>query len=292
MKRSRFFLIALSILWIASLQLLAQEEKSAIKVSIVYTQVNDQPPILKLTTKVKAGKKFTPLGGAEGSVWYNEETKEGLIGQFKTDKQGLALISLPPQLATRLDSLSPLKFIAAVSATAKWDEEKTEIEVTRAKIELALTEVDSVRKMEAKVLALKDGKWIEVPDTEIKFFVKRLFSDFPVGETATTDNVGAASTEYKIVIPGDLEGNIIVGAKIDDNETYGTISGMKTIKWGTPTEADNSFYDRTLWAARDKTPYWLLIFPNVIIATVWGFIFYLVYLIIRIRKVGIHDSNV
>jgi len=292
MKRSGFFIFALSILWIASLQLLAQEEKSAVKVSLTYTQVNDQPPVLKLTTKVKAGKKFTPLAGAEGSVWYKEETKEGLIGQFKTDKQGLAFVTLPSALATRIDSLSPLKFIAAVSATAKWDEEKTETEVTRAKIELTLTEVDSVRKIEAKVLAIKDGKWVEVPATELKFFVKRLFSDFPVGETATTDDAGAASTEYNITIPGDIGGNIIVGAKIDDNETYGTISGVKTMKWGTPTEADNSFYDRTLWAARDKTPYWLLIFPNVIIATVWGFIIYLVYLIIRIRNVGINDSNV
>ena len=291
MKCSGFFLITLSVLWIASLPLPAQE-KSAIKVSLAYTQVNNEAPVLKLTTKVKAGKKFTPLAGAEGSVWYKDETKEGLIGQFKTDHQGIALINLPLTLASRLDSLSPMKFIAAVSASAKWDEEKTEIEIIRAKIELALIEVDSVRKIEAKVLAIKDGQWTEVPATEIKFFVKRLFSDFPVGENATTDDAGVAAAEFKVIIPGDAEGNIIVGAKIDDHETYGTITGAKPMKWGTPREADNSFNDRTLWAARDKTPYWLLIFPNVIIATVWGFIFYLVYLIIRIRRVGINDSNI
>ena len=66
---------------------------------------------------------------------------------------------------------------------------------------------------------------------------------------------------------------------------------MKTVKWGLPTEVDNSFYKRTLWAARDKTPYWLLITPNVIIITVWGFIIYLLYLVQLIRKLGKDEIN-
>src|SRR5438067_1979691 len=114
MNRSVLFVITIGILWIASLKLLAQEEKSAIKISLAYTQVNDQPPVLKLTAKIKAGKKFIPLEGAEGNIWFNEETSEGLIGQFKTNRQGTALVNLPAQFATQLDSLSPLKFIASV----------------------------------------------------------------------------------------------------------------------------------------------------------------------------------
>ena len=61
------------------------------------------------------------------------------------------------------------------------------------------------------------------------------------------------------------------------NEAYGSLVSTKTAKWGQPRVPDNSFAKRTLWATRDKTPLWLLIFPNLIIVTVWGIIFYLVY---------------
>ena len=144
----------------------------------------------------------------------------------------------------------------------------------------------------AKVLAFQDTGWVAQPETEIKLVVRRLMSDLSATEeeTFTTDKNGEASAEFSLSIPGDAQGNIDIGAKIDDHEMYGSLVSTKAAKWGVPLNPDNSFAKtfarRTLWATRDKTPIWLLVFPNLIIVSVWGIIFFLIYQITRIIKLG------
>ena len=141
-------------------------------------------------------------------------------------------------------------------------------------------------------MAFQDTGWVAQPETEIKLVVRRLMSDLSATEeeTFTTDENGEVSAEFSLIIPGDAQGNIIIGAKIDDHEMYGSLVSTKTAKWGVQPILTivprNSFAKRTLWATRDKTPLWLLIFPNLIIVTVWGIIFYLIYQITRIIKLG------
>ena len=295
MKCIYFFSILITISFFSGFQnsWAQTEKKGAMKLDLAYTQVNDGPPLLKISAKTKKGKKFEPLEGIEVALSLMEANPNNLLGKATTNIKGTASFQVPLEIAAKLDSLSPFKLIASVPSSDRFDETTTEIEITKARIELLLQEVDSTRSVAAKVLELKDGKWTDAPGTEVKIFVKRLFSDLPVGEDAyTTDKSGGVSVEFNIGIPGDAGGNIIVGAKIDDSETYGTISSMKEINWGTPAKADLSFSKRTLWAARDKTPLWLLIGPNLIIVTVWGIIFYLFYLIVRIRKIGMSKGNV
>ncbi len=296
MKRVDFFSILITIAFFSGFQnSLAQteKEKSAMKLDLAYRQVNDGAPILNVTAKTKKGRKFEPVEGVEVTLSLMEAAPDNLLGKATTNVKGTASIQVPSEIAAKLDSLSPFKLIASVQSSDRFDETTTEIEITKARIELSLQAVDSTRNVAVKVLELKDGEWIEAPGTEVKIFVKRLFSDLPVGEDAyTTDKSGGVSVEFNIGIPGDAGGNILVGAKIDDSETYGTISSMKKINWGTAAKEDHSFSKRTLWAARDKTPLWLLIGPNLIIVTVWGIIFYLFYLIVRIRKIGMSKGNV
>ena len=98
------------------------------------------------------------------------------------------------------------------------------------------------------------------------------------------------SAEFGFDLPGDAQGDITIGAKIDEHEVYGSLMSTKAAKWGVPLDSDTSFAKsfakRTLWSTRDKTPIWLLVFPNLIIVSVWGIIFYLIYQIFRIIKLG------
>jgi hypothetical protein len=105
-------------------------------------------------------------------------------------------------------------------------------------------------------------------------------------DSYSTDKNGEVSAGFTLSLPGDAQGNIMIGAKIDDHEVYGNLVSSKIAKWGLPRVPDNSFAKRTLWSTRDKTPLWLLIFPNLIIISVWGIIFYLFYQIARIIKIG------
>jgi hypothetical protein len=271
------------------LQAQDKPEKTSLKLDVSYYQANNDLPVLKVSTKTKVNKKFRPVDGVTVNLFMGEENAKGFLGRVVTKKDGTSSMILPERVKSVWDTSSVYKFIATVTGNDRFEDNSAEIEITKSKIEVKLDERDSVRTITAHLLAKKDTAWVEVPETELKFVVKRYFNDLQIGENATTDASGNATAEFKINVPGDGEGNILVGAKVEESETYGTILATQSIKWGTPLVKDNSFEERTLWATRDKTPLWLLIFPNVIIATVWGIIFYLVYLVFQIRKAGINQ---
>ncbi|MBK5277453.1 MAG: hypothetical protein JJE09_01190 [Bacteroidia bacterium] len=265
-----------------------EKDKNAIKVDLAYYQLDNALPILVASAKTKNGKKFEPVDSVDIYLYFNEESTVGFIGKIRTNDKGIGKLSLPERFRSDWATLPSSTFIATITGNERFKDASTEIEIAKAKIELTAEEKDSVRIITAKVLAFQDSSWIVVPETEIKLVVRRLLSDIKVGEddSFTTDDDGVASTEFNLTIPGDGDGNIFIGAKIDDNDTYGNLVTTKVMKWGAPLERDDSFEARTLWATRDKTPLWLLIFPNLIIASVWGIIFYLLYLITRIIKLG------
>jgi hypothetical protein len=268
----------------------AQEEKRSLKLDVSYMQIDNQLHGVVVTAKSKRGKKFEPVNGTQVEFFLKEQTLDNSLGKATTNRKGLASIEIPSWIASKLDSMSPFKLVAFVAESKEYTEQSSEIEITKARIDLTLTEIDSTRKISAKVLAFREGKWVPARATEIKIFVRRVLSDLSLSENAlTTNEAGEATTDFnpKSPIPGDSKGNIILGAKVDDNENYGTVESLKVVPWGIQQKMDLSFFERSLWAARDKTPIWLLVFPSVVIVAVWGLIFYMCYLIFKIREVGL-----
>ena len=264
--------------------------KGTIKIDLTYHQLNNDLPVIKVSAKTKKEKKFQPVEGVVINLFFNAETSQGFMGRVRTNNNGAGSLSMPVRFKDQWDSLYGFKFIGTLIQNDSFDDQSTELEITKAKIELTLEDNDST--IHAKLLAFQDTGWVAQPETEIKLVVRRLMSDLSATEeeTFTTDKNGEASAEFNLSIPGDAQGNIIIGAKIDDHEMFGSLVSAKAAKWGVPLDPDDSFAKsfakRTLWATRDKTPLWLLIFPNLIIVTVWGIIFYLLYQINRIRKLG------
>ena len=294
MKRNNYSigLIAVVLCLMAFLvQAQDKAEKGTIKIDLAYHQVNNDLPVIKVSAKTRKNKKFQPVEGVEISLFFNTETSQGFLGRVETNTNGAASLSLPVRFKAQFDSLFSFKFIGTLIQNDSFQDQSTELEITKAKIELTLEDIDSARTIHAKVLAFQDTGWVAQPETEIKLVVRRLMSDLTATEeeTLTTDKNGDAAAEFSLNIPGDAQGNIIIGAKIDDHEMYGSLVSTKAAKWGVPLASDSfakSFAKRSLWATRDKTPLWLLIFPNLIIVTVWGIIFYLIVQINRIKKLG------
>lgn len=270
------------------LQAQGAKEKKTISLDLSYHRLNNELPYLMVNAKSKTGKKFELVEGVDINFFINEESAAGFMGTITSNKNGIASLKLPDKFSSLWDSLEATKFIATITSNEEFNDQSSEIEISKARIELSLEKEDSVKTIRAKVLAQQMGNWIEVPGIEVKLMIRRLLSDLPAGEEEiyTTDENGELSVEFTMQIPGDANGKIMIGAKIEDNEMYGNLIATKGSDWGLPQIADESFDKRTLWATRDKTPLWLLIFPNLIIAGVWGTILYLIYQIAQIRKIG------
>ena len=256
-----------------------------------YVNSNNSLQYLLVETNLKTGKKIDPNKNVTVLLYLDSNKKTNLIGKIITDAEGKGKSFIPPSLKAAWDASSKHKFIAVPTYGAKVEESSTEIEITKTRMMLDTVSSDGVRSISVKVERNENDKWVPVKDVEMKIGVQRLGGILPAGETATytTDSSGTARVDLKKdSLPGDVKGNLLLVAKVDDNELFGNLVVEKNVNWGVPTTIDTSFFNqRTLWTTRFKTPYWLLFMAYSIVIGVWGTLIYLLLQFFKIRRIGI-----
>ena len=255
-----------------------------------YFMPADNIPYVKITAKEKVERKFVPQKDISGGMYFGEVDDANLISKIKTNDKGEAVVYMPPSFKDKWDSAPTLKFIAVSEANKTYASTTSEIEITKARIEIDTSTVDDVKNINVKVSELKNGVWLPASEVELKVAVKRSLSNLPVGDddTYTTDSTGTITAEFKRdTLLGDEKGNLMLVARTEDNDTFGNIYSEITVPWGVPPVIDHSFFShRSLWSTRFKTPYWLLALAYSIISAVWGTLIYLFIQIFKVRKIG------
>lgn len=129
-------------------------------------------------------------------------------------------------------------------------------------------------------------------EVEVKLFVERLGGLLPLGD-ASTDESGEARFEFPVDLPGDLENNIHVIAKVEENDIYMDTEISETINWGVSPNMDIvKPLERSLAAGRAKAPVYFIVASVLIIVGIWGTLCYIVYQLFRLRKLGtVSDQN-
>ncbi len=255
-------------------------------ISLRYYNVNNNIQYLLLSSQVRKNSQVRPQPGKVYEIYMENSEPSNLIGKVKTDARGDANAVIPPALKSLWDSTAQHIFIV------KQGEEEiiSDYTVTKAQIVLDTATVDSVRNIKVRVNKWNNGSWSPAPDVEMKVGVRRVGGIISAGDedTYTTDSTGTITVEMtKKGIPGDLKGNYILAARVDDNDSYGNLLVEKTVPWGTVLKPDNSFFEtRALWSTRTRAPLWLLFMAYGIVISVWTTLIYLVILLIRIKKLG------
>lgn len=149
-----------------------------------------------------------------------------------------------------------------------------------AEMKLSFKAGDSLKTCTA--LVVSQGK--PVANVVVKFFAKRMFSLLPLGGEVTTGEDGIASIDFPKDLPGDEQKNIMVIAKIEDDEVYGSVETQATVNWGVNIVREDHWKNRSLSASREKAPMLLIVVSNIIIAVIWGVILYIIIQVFRIRK--------
>jgi len=270
---------------------LAQDStKHPLVVSVGYYANNNQLMYLLVHTKTKVNKKFRPVSDYPVSLYIDSVAGNCLVAKVKTDETGIGKAFLPVSLKSIWDGSSEHHFIAVTESGKEFNETNTDISITKSKIELDTISDSDTRKIKVKVYALKNGSWIPAKDVEMKVGINRLGGILSAGsaDTYTTDSTGSAVVDYKRdSLPGDQAGNLVLVAKVEDNDIYGNMLIEKTVPWGIATKIRNDFFSqRTLWSTRFRTPFWLLGMAYFIVAIVWGTMIYLIFQLVKIKKLG------
>ena len=269
-------------------RLVAQEDsiKPENVVSLHYFNSNGNVQYLILENLLKNGRIFTPQKNKTYEIYLDSGAQKNLISKVQTNENGLAKAFIPPSLKTVWDASPQHTFIVKAG-----DEEViSDYAINKAKITLDTATVDGVRNITATVMKLDNNEWAPVSEVEMNLGIKRLASILPAGDEATytTDSTGTVTVELrKDSLPGDQKGNILLAAKVEDNDQLGSLLVEKTVPWGVAVKPDNRFFDqRTLWTTRFRTPFWLLLMAYSMVIGVWGTIIYLITRLVIIKKLG------
>ena len=154
-------------------------------------------------------------------------------------------------------------------------------------VKMEVSTGEEIKSITATIMSA-DSTHEPLQEVDVHFYVKRDFGLMRIGELS---NFTGANGKVKIVFPekivGNSEGLVELVVKVENNFLFNDFESSVTKKWGKPmvTEEDQ-FTRRALWGSRDKSPIWLLLLANGIIALVWAVIAYVVYNIFRIKKAG------
>jgi hypothetical protein len=257
---------------------------------VTYFSYNNNIPYVQVTARLKQGRKFDPVKGVTLKVYLDSISLSSLMtDKAVTDETGKADAAFPPSLQKEWNASANHKFIAEASGVKEFEGVKAEIEITKARLLIDTATGSETKNITATFVALEGGNWTPVKDVDVRIMIKRLGGNLTVGDEATytTDSSGTVTAEFKRdSIPGDVNGNIVLIAKVEDNDSYGNLSIEKTAKWGKPLTYYSTFNERSLFATRNKAPIWLLFMAYFIIGIVWGTLTYLVFQIFKIKKLG------
>src|SRR5215204_5624725 len=271
----------------------AQQDSVPAKELVKLRYFNDKNKIqyLVLENSQKKGKETKPLATKTFSLYLDSMNRVNFIGNVTTDKNGRAKSFLPPSLKSAWNASASHTFIAVPEGR---EESMSELEITKAKIQIDTASEDSTRNIIVQVSKYENDTWVPANEVEMRIGIKRLGGVLSAGdeESYTTDSTGTVTIELlKKNIPGDAKGNIVVAAKTEDNDLYGNLSVEKVVPWGIAVNPDTGFFEkRTLWSTRFRTPYWLLMMAYSIIIAVWGTLIYLILQIVKIKKIGIAQA--
>jgi hypothetical protein len=217
---------------------------------------------------------------------YDPATGTGWMSRTMINNEGEGIFLFPSWFTKITDTVHLYTFIVKMDSDPKYEDAEEQITIADAKINLEYSGEDSVKTFAASISGWKDQAYSPMPNAELKLCIKRAFNFLPIGETGTTTNEnGEISGELPLDIPGNANKTITIAARLEDDDTYGTVEVTKDVPWAILPKA-NPVRGRTLWSPGDNAPLLLVISSVTIIVIIWGTIFYLVSLLFKIKRLG------
>lgn len=278
----------LLLLWICAVGIFVPamgQDKIVPRLDVSYYVKDDAIHSLHVLVRQRIDKRFEPISAAEVNCFLELPDGTAEVGSVTTNVKGEGQIFIHEHLVTAMNDLDEYTFTAEIVERDSMEgaSEMVAIKASRLRVETD----DADKSIRISLQAKTDGVWEPFADAELGVFIKRQFGRIPAGEeTYTTDENGQVELTFDTEIPGDVHGFITLECVVEDNDELGNLATATQVKWGIPLEVTDNFNKRSLWGTRDKTPWWLLVFPNAIIAGVWGVVVYLVVTLFRIKRLG------
>jgi hypothetical protein len=273
-------ILFLSLLPVFSQNLFSQEAgKLKPYIQLQYLKNTDEQRILQSALTYSKNRMELPLPGMEIAFFSGNDQKK-LIAKVVTDNKGVAKLTLGDDIKINAASDGKWAFTSEFIGNDSIEAGTSEVSVRDMKLELTLSLADTIKTVAVRAVTFEGGREKPVTGEVVKIYVPRMFSLLPIGEL-TLDDSGTSSLEFPADLPGDKEGNLVVIARIEENENFGNVEKRETIKWGSPTDYSVPVTHRALWTK--IAPKWMIYTLSILLAGVWGHYLYAIISLIRIK---------
>lgn len=210
----------------------------------------------------------------DGEIYYKIVQGKGLMPSFK-------------------DVLTPKERWQIVAYTRSFNEDYVQPEPVVVEMAFEGTEVrmkityDSLANELAVVVKGKEKEDFQpLENAQVTMFAKRYFGNLPIGETQRTNKQGEARFPYPADLPGNEKGEITFIASLEDSEAYANSKDTTTLAIAHSGVKPSLTAQRAMWNTVKKAPLWLIFAYTLSVLAVWGIIFYIIYQLFLLFKMG------
>ena len=149
----------------------------------------------------------------------------------------------------------------------------------------------TVKNNKIEVKVIQQINKMPINGAKLSLYAKRNFGWLPLDEIRSSNSLGIITFNYPNDLPGDKDGNVNV--KINMANADGTEQTIidTIIKTEVKRSQYNLLDNRTMWNVRSMAPIWLVLSYCGAVLAAWGVIFYIIWILLRIRKSGSETSN-
>jgi hypothetical protein len=279
-----FFLLCL-----CSLVTSAQNKKDSVSeitpsITLSYLCSNDT---IILTANIFDRKEqgFFAIKNAVIEFSASGDKESRILGQAKADEEGNAILKIPVAKEIPRDKDGKTTYSAKFNGKGKFQPATETFSAKLARITVNFSKIDSSHLILVTATQVDHNGIVgPIQKEKVIIYVPRLFNLLKIGET-DLDEAGTGKVEYPGKIVGDSLGNIMVIARIEENDKFGNVQGQSSISWGVPKQ----YYlaerpTRELWTP--IAPIWMIVTLVIMLTGVWAHYIYAVIQLIKIKQIS------
>ena len=257
-------------------------EKHKVRLKADYYKVMNGENYIQIGAIARIDKETVSIPNIELTIeneYYDDLTE---LGSIKTNMKGEGKFIIPAFKLLKSDSSHVYNINILFKGNDTYKKASKSITFKDAVIEANLITKDSVNYVAATLIDTATDSVISGESLTVQ--IKRLFRSLKIGEEFNyTDEKGSIMVPVENGIPG-VGGILTLQVVLKDNDDYGTVQTSFDAPIGVQIKEESTFDDRTMWSPRSKTPYFLLVVPNLLTFSIWGIILFLVFSLYKISR--------
>jgi len=272
-----FFLVVLSVFLCTSV--FAQDR---VRLKAEYVKIMNEGSYFDIQATAKVNDENVNVSKIELIIYNLVGDEQIELGKTITNMQGKSRFMLKDLKSIQPDSSNTYNIDISFAGNDSFSDASKSIVFKDAAIEAKLVTIDSVNYVTATLIDKSTDSLLI--GQSLKVQIQRLFKSLPIGEEFNeTDEDGTILVPIPEGIPG-VDGILAIEVILSESEEFGTVKTIVKAPIGKPIVDESTFDQRTMWSPRNKTPLFLLIFPNILTFGIWGIIIYLILNLIKINK--------